>query len=395
MSAVNLSAWMGAAATASVTAAQQQRGIAATASGPEAPMPAVDLPDGETASPLETIGALRTLETAFDSALSSGDPTTMMAALALRVRQQSNGAMSAEASATGTARGAHVQAQMAAYHQAEQSQADAAKWGLVARIGAYIAAAVSVAVGIIGSVFSGGTSLAGGIALAVLCVSATASVGLMAAQDLHAWGNEPPPRWLSIGVAILALVGTVCSGGAGAGGFVAAVGSGLSMTAQTVSIVTDIGVEAHAFQEPPSWFRLTLAACSVAGSTASGLASAASAGSAATGAASAANAVARGASDATVAAVRATSSVAQSLTLAAKALGQAGSAINTFMADAATQQADSHKRSVSRLHDQAGDIIEALRHVNAVYRRSIERASEAARDENNHRGAIVRNFARA
>lgn len=395
MTAVRLQMMNGSAATAEAIAAQPQRRIYAHGSGPGAPVPDIELPDGDTASPLATIAALRTMEAGFESALSSGDPATMMAALAMHVRQQSHGAMAAEASATGAARGAQVAAQMAAYQKAEKSQADAATWGLVARIGAYIAAAVSVAVGVIGSVFSGGTSLAAGIGLAVLCISATASVALMAAQDLHAWGNNPPPRWLSIGVAILALVGTVCSGGAGAGGLVGAVGSAVSITAQTVSIATDIGVEAHAFPEPPSWFRMTLAGCSVAGAVTSAAGSIAGAGDTASAATTAANAAARGARDATEAAVGAMAQTASALTLAARAAGQLGSAYNTYMADESTQQAESHKRAVSRLHDESGDILEALRHVTAVYRRAIEHASDASRDENNHRNAIIGNFARA
>ncbi|MEI8255386.1 MAG: hypothetical protein WCJ30_06895 [Deltaproteobacteria bacterium] len=395
MTNVNLHAANGPAASAAIFATEHRRGLGALACGPDAPMPPVDLPGGDTATPLETIDALRGLEAEFSSALSSGDPTTMMAALAMRVRKQSTGAMTAEAAATGTARTVHLAAQMEAYHKAERSQADAATWGLVAKVGGYIAAAVSVAVGIVASVVSGGTSLAGGIALAVLCVSATASVSLMAATDLHAFGNEPPPKWLTISVAVLALVGAVCSGGAGAGGVVGAIGSGLSVTAQTVSVVTDIGVETHAFPEPPAWFRLTLAGCSLAGAAATGLGSMTSAGNAASSVATSASAAVRSASEAAVATVGAVSRGAQALTLVTRAAAQVGSAVCTFMADGETARAQSHGRSITRLHDEAGDVVDALRHVNAVYRRSIERSSEAARDENNHRDAIVRNFARA
>ena len=356
-----------------------------------APQPPVTHPSGETAPPMETIGTLASLEAGFDAAMSSGDPSTMMAAIASHMRRNADTMMSGEQSANSVAQGVQLQKQIEAYHKAAQDQASAATWGLVAKIGAYVAAAVSVAVGVCGAMFSGGVSLLGGIALALVCVSAAASTAMMVARDTHAFGDQPPPRWMGIAVACIALVGTVCSFGANASGLVAAVGTGISVAAQTATIVTDVGVATHAWSEPPAWLRYTLAGASLAGA---GVSAASAIGGASSGVSALATA-ARDTSQATVNAVNAVAQGARAAAQLTEAAGTAGSAIWTFEADDATAEAKSHKRAGEHLHDVGDDILDAMRHVQSTFQHAIERAAEMARDQNSRRTAITSNFARA
>lgn len=383
---VNTQRFQNLAAIGLGTAASDTRGASAV----EAPQPDLTGPDPvHTASPLETIGALRALENTFADAFASGDPATLMAALAAKMRRATNEGDNAGVSANQAARAVHVERQAAAYKKAQAAQKDAATWGVLAKVGAYVAAAVSVAVGVCGAMYTGGVSLAGGIALAVLCVSAAATTALMMSQDLHAWGSGQPPKWLSIGVAVLAVVAAVCSGGSGAAGALgafAAVGNGVSLAAQTVNIAMDVAVETRAMREPPRELRMTLGIATAAGgllNAAGGIGSS----SAATGAANAAGS-ARSAADAAA-------SAGQAVASATEAVGETGSAVTGYQAEMHTADAHRERRTMQQIDERTDDLIEALREAGQSMRRAQQRASETMASESRARSSVTSNLGRA
>jgi hypothetical protein len=360
-----------------------------TGSAGEAPQPTLAPPAaGATASPMVTISSLQSLESTFAAAMASGDPALLMNAIATRIRRSNDSANEAGITANETLRAERAERQMAAFHKAAEEARSAETWGIVAKVGAYVAAAVSVAVGVCGSVFSGGTSLAAGIGLAVLCVSAAATVTFMMAQDLHAFGDQGPPKWLGWAVTALALVAAVCSGGAGVGGALGAIagaGSCLSVTAQTASLVVDAAVNANVMQEPPPWIRTTLRFSQLGGGLAMGVGGFGGSSSEAT----------KGIVDGARSAMNAAASAGRAVAEATEAVGMAGGSVANYRADEARIESRRIQRQMARIDEQTDDLIEGLRQAGATLHRAQQRASEVLTAETRTRATITRNFGRA
>src|SRR5439155_1513134 len=124
-------------------------------------------------------------------ALASGDPSLVMSGMATRLRQATINSADSGMRSNHLGEQQHLEAQTAAYNRAAEAQKSASNWATVAKVGAYVAAGLAIVVGVAGAVYSGGTSTLGGIALACVIVSSAATIGVMAAQDLGAFGGGP------------------------------------------------------------------------------------------------------------------------------------------------------------------------------------------------------------
>lgn len=375
MSEMNVGATSGPSAVSSD--ASPMRGMADTLH-----LPPLQLarPSGPVATPLQTIDALRSVQGAFADALASGDPEVMMAAVASVLRRSQMDVAEGDARMAETARDVQMRAQMAAFAKAQEAQRTAGIWSTLARIGMYIAAAASAVVGAAGACFSGGVSAVGGIALTAALIASAATITTMALQDAHVFQGEPP-RWLSIAIAVTALIGSVCSLGASSASAIVLVGGAVSATAQGMQIAADVGVEAGWWKEPPPEFRYVCAGVSLAGAATAAVGALAGGGT---------SAVARAGQDAaragtrsvdssmraTASAFRAGAHVAQGVGQLAEGVGGIGASVSHHDADNARIDAARARAAVRHLNDVMDDLIEAMRQVMQSFQRNVQRASD-------------------
>jgi len=350
------------------------------------PQPALE-PSNSAAPPLRTVQAMMDLDGALADALASGDPASLMAMVASRIQRNQNDSAQSELKANHLAKNLHAAERMRAYHEAEKAEQGAKTWGLVARIGAYVAAALAVVVGVATAVFTGGTSLLGGIALAAVCISSAASITVMALQDTRVL-SEAPPRWVGITIALIALVGSVCSLGANSASTVAVVGNCVSAAAQAADVTADVAVEVFHVKEPPPAFRYVTAGLSLAGA---GAAAAGSIGQGAQGAAAAVNRTAA----ATARGVQAGAQAARGVALGTQAVGTAGHAVAQYSAETAQTDARSQSKQIDQIDERSHDVLDGMRSVQRSYARMLEQASETAAAIDSARRGMIRNMSRA
>jgi len=359
---------------------QSERGRASQATqAPAAPLPP---PSANAAGAAETIRTLSGVGSAIDAALASGDPDVMMAAIGSRINRDALESSRTDASIQQTRRHAETQQQLDAYKRAQEAEQSGALWSTIAKIGTYVGAALSVAVGVCGAAFTGGTSLLGGIALCAVCISAAATTTLEIAQDVHAIPT-PPPEGFSIGVGIISLVGSVVSWPSAATSALSLVGSSLSIASQVANLGSEVLMDAHAIPDPPPWVHFLIAGVGMAGAAASAGASMASS---------------EGVSDAISQAagvVRTVGQIGLGVARIAQGIGAVGTAVTTHDADEARVDALSHQAAAQRASMRFEDVVSEMQEILGRGRREVEHASESMGNRGRAQLAMIGNLGRA
>lgn len=391
------------------------------------PEPELSDPSGEVASPEEVRRTLGALQDRFVVAIASGDPRVLMALVATELRRTQTEVGESSLAAASAEREERLRQQLDAYRRAEEAQRGAEFWSTVARIGTYVACGAAIAAGIAGAVVSGGVSTVGAIALAATILSCGGTIALTAAKDLRLMGQEDP-KWLTIALGVVALVGACCTLGATAGNVVALVGGITGAVAQAGNVSLDVAETLGA--QIPTEARIALAIVGLGGTAVAigaGVASAArstgqvsnqvsNASRSARTAAQAsqvtshtitqtANRTANQAAMAARSSERTTQSVARIVETGARGVESVGRVTQgtggilragyTHSADMERLRGREQQHRIEALRVREQDIVDALRTAMEAYDRMIRRAAAVGQQIDRTREQSVRGLARA
>lgn len=376
--------------------------LAGTAAQPSAPMPSLGAPRGAVAPMAEVRRVMSKVGLAAQEAFLADDPAALVRFLTMRARETQESANESAAMSNSTASKAELAERKNALDKAAEAQRSASTWGLLGKIAAYIAIAASAIAGVCGAVFTGGTSIAGAVALAFLLAGTVGSLTTMALQDSGAI-SPSQAKWGAVASAIMMAISACCSFGASLGG------AALRIAATAINMVTSSAAAAMQTIEAagvhiPAELKGVCMGITIAGALTSAGLSLGSLGRAASAAASAAGgALGAGAAAGTQGsdALRAFTRVLGLVTRAVEAgvqvtggVGSVGQAVETDRAERAHLDGEKHKHASERLQDQLEQLVDALRDIDARYQRANRAMTAAIGAESTARRALVGNLQR-